>query len=462
MRVRGLEKEKANKLTLFALTWPIFIEMLLGMLMGNIDTLMLSRFSEDAMTAVGVANQILFFVNLMFNVVSAGTSVLISQSLGAGRNKSALEVASVAIVLNLLFGLLVSLLLLGGGRLIFGWMNLPEELAPSAWTYLMITGGFVFAEAVRLTLSTIMRSYGFTRVTMYVALGVNAVNLGGNFAVLYGSLGTPFSGVSGVALSTVLSRIAGLAFLFIMLKAKTDFKWRIKGMRMEDVRSHAGGLFKIGIPTAGESFFSTMAQICITSFIALLGTQALSAKIYAQNIGMFNNLFTLSLALGTEIMIGRYIGGKLYDEAYKRGKNYAWIASLVSAGSALLIASCSGFLVGLFTSHGDTIRLTVHLLWLAVLLEAGRAGNLILINALRAAGDVKVPVYISVTSVWLVSVSLSYVLGVYLGWGMVGVYAAFIADEWMKTILLRLRWKSRRWESMSLIKRDKSSGYVPF
>lgn len=216
-----MEKKKANKLTLFALTWPIFIEMLLGMLMGNIDTLMLSRFSEEAMTAVGVANQILFFVNLMFNVVSAGTSVLISQSLGAGRNKSALEVASVAIVLNLLFGLLVSLLLLGGGRLIFGWMNLPEELAPSAWTYLMITGGFVFAEAVRLTLSTIMRSYGFTRVTMYVALGVNAVNLGGNFAVLYGSLGSPFSGVSGVALSTVLSRMAGLAVLFIMLKART-------------------------------------------------------------------------------------------------------------------------------------------------------------------------------------------------------------------------------------------------
>lgn len=75
---------------------------------------------------------------------------------------------------------------------------------------------------------------------------------------------------------------------------------------------------------------------------------------------------------------------------------------------------------------------------------------------------VKVPVYISVASVWLVSVSLSYVLGVYWGWGMVGVYAAFIADEWVKTILLRLRWKSRRWESMSLIEREKPPGYVPF
>lgn len=459
----NLEKEQGKKkLTLFALTWPIFVEMLLGMLMGNIDTLMLSRFSEEAMAAVGVANQILFFVNLMFNVVSAGTSVLISQNLGAGRNKSALEVASVAIVLNLLFGLLTSLLLLGAGRTIFGWMNLPQELAPSAWTYLMITGGFVFAEAVRLTLATIMRSYGFTRVTMYVAFGINAVHLVGNYIALYGSLGAPFSGVSGVAISTVLSRLVGLTFLFVVIKLKTDFKWRIRGIHAKDLREHAGGLFKIGIPTAGESFFSTIAQICITSFIALLGTQALSAKIYAQNLGMFNNLFTLSLALATEIMIGRYIGAKLFDETYKRGKNYAWFASLISAGSALLIASCSGFLIGLFTNDPDTIRQTVYLLWLAVLLEAGRAGNLILINALRAAGDVKVPVYVSVSSVWIISVTLSYVLGVHLGWGMIGVYIAFIADEWVKTCLLRLRWKSRRWETMSLIEREKTAGYSPF
>ncbi|MNJ38529.1 Multidrug resistance protein NorM [compost metagenome] len=454
--------ETGKKLSLFALTWPIFIEMLLGMLMGNIDTFMLSHYSDEAVAAVGVANQILFFVNLMFNVVSAGTSIIIAQNLGAGRHKSATEVASVAIVLNMIFGLVVSALLLSGGGFVFRLMNIPEELAPDASVYLMLTGGFVFIEAVRLTLSTIIRSHGFTRLTMYVALGINVIHLFGNYAVLYGSFGSPFSGITGVALSTVFSRMIGLVLLFILLMVKTDFRPRLRELRITMIKAHAGALFKIGIPTAGESFFSTLAQISITSFIALVGAQALSAKIYAQNIGMFNNLFTISLALATEILIGRLIGAKLFDEAYIRGKQYARAAALVSACSALLIALASGVLVGLFTDDEIIIRQVVYLLWLSVLLESGRAGNLILINVLRAAGDVKAPVYITVSSVWLVSVSLSYIFGVYFGWGMVGVYIAFIVDEWLKTILLRYRWKSRRWESIDLIGREASRGHVPF
>ncbi|GGH37497.1 MATE family efflux transporter [Paenibacillus segetis] len=455
-------KHKENKLSLFALTWPIFVEMLLGMLMGNIDTFMLSHYSDQAVASVGVANQILFFINLMFNVVSAGTSIIIAQNLGAGREKTATEVASVAIVLNMVFGVMVSGLLLFGGKFIFQLMNIPEELAPQASTYLLITGGFVFLEAVRLTMSTIIRSYGLTRLTMYVALGINVIHLGGNYVVLYGTFDYPFTGISGVAISTVFSRLIGLVLLLILLRVKTDFNWKLNKLRFATIKTHASALLKIGIPTAGESFFSTLAQICITSFIALLGTQALSAKIYAQNIGMFNNLFTISLALATEILIGRFIGAKLFDDAYKKGKRYLRSAVILSAGSALLIALCSRFLIGLFTDNEVIINQAVHLLWLAVLLESGRSGNLILINALRAAGDVKVPVYISVSSVWIISVSLSYVLGVYFGLGMVGVYVAFICDEWIKTLLLRNRWRSRRWEQIDLIGREAVRGQIPF
>lgn len=177
---------------------------------------------------------------------------------------------------------------------------------------------------------------------------------------------------------------------------------------------------------------------------------------------MFNNLFTISLALATEILIGRFVGAKLFDDAYRRGTRYVRAAVILSAGSASLIALSSGFLISLFTDNEVIVRQAMQLLWLAVLLESGRSGNLILINALRAAGDVKVPVYISVSSVWIVSVSLSYVLGVYFGWGMVGVYIAFIADEWIKTFLLRRRWKSRRWERIDLIGQDQITGFSPF
>src|SRR5690554_4927300 len=104
-----MEKLKKHKrLTLFALTWPIFIEMLLHIVMGNADTLMLSQYSDNSVASVGVSNQILMMIIIMFGFVAAGTSILLAQNLGANKNKDASEIAITSIALNLLFGLLLS------------------------------------------------------------------------------------------------------------------------------------------------------------------------------------------------------------------------------------------------------------------------------------------------------------------------------------------------------------------
>lgn len=99
-------------MTLVALTWPIFIEILLYMLMGNADTLMLSQYSDKSVAAVGVANQVLALVIVMFGFVATGTAILVAQHLGAKQEKTAAEISIVSLGANLVFGLLLSLSLI--------------------------------------------------------------------------------------------------------------------------------------------------------------------------------------------------------------------------------------------------------------------------------------------------------------------------------------------------------------
>jgi len=125
-----MQKETASikKMSVFALTWPIFIETLLRTMLGNVDTFMLSTYSDDAVGAVGVVSQISYILIMLYNVVSSGTLVLISQYLGAKKKKEASVVAVTSIAGSLIFGLFVGLAVFLFRSQILTFLNLPPEL----------------------------------------------------------------------------------------------------------------------------------------------------------------------------------------------------------------------------------------------------------------------------------------------------------------------------------------------
>ena len=194
-------------MTLFALTWPIFIEIFLHMLMGNADTLMLSQYSDDSVAAVGVSNQILSLIIVMFGFVATGTAILVAQHLGAREDRLAGEVSIVSIAVNLGFGLFLSLALVFFSEPILLSMDLPRSLMNEASSYLKIVGGFAFIQALIMTAGSIMRSYGYTKDAMYITIGMNIINVIGNYLFIFGPFGVPVLGVEGVAISTIASRL---------------------------------------------------------------------------------------------------------------------------------------------------------------------------------------------------------------------------------------------------------------
>ncbi|WP_339062038.1 MATE family efflux transporter [Tepidibacillus marianensis] len=441
--------EVESRQSLFSLTWPIFIEVFLYMIMGNADTIMLSRVSDQAVAAVGVTNQLISIAIVMFGFVASGAGVVISQYIGAKKEKEAIQVGAISLGINFLFGFTISMVMFFFSSSFLLWMNVPVELRDFADQYFQIVGGFLFIQAILMTASAQLRSNGFTKDTMFVSLGMNILNIIGNLLFIFGLFGFPKLGVTGVAISTSVSRVIGLIVILLILSRRLEHRFRLREF-FRFKKEYVKQVLKIGIPAAGENLSYDSSQVMITFFITMMGTAALTTKVYTQTISMFIFLFSVSVAQGTQILVGYLVGARKNEDAYHTALRSLKMSMLVSVVVATLFWILGNPLFHLFTHDDSIIQLGLKLLMINIMLEIGRTFNLVLISSLRATGDATFPVVMGVISMWGVSVSLSYLLGIVFNLGLVGVWISFAMDEWIRGILMFFRWKSRIWEKKVL------------
>ncbi len=442
--------QESSGLGLFQLTWPLFLEFLLFMLMGTADTLMLSGISDDAVSAVGVVNQYLFISILIMEVVSNGASIVVAQYIGARRLREASRIAALSITLNFLLGASVSAFMLVFGDSILTRMNLHGQVLEQARTYMGLVGGFLFIQALINVFSSLIRTYGFTKQSMFVSLGMNVVHILGNYLLIFGHFGAPELGVTGAAISTVVSRSLALCVFVWML-------YRVMSVRMvpRDLvtfsKEYIGKVLRVGVPSAVEQITYHSCQAVFLYYVTFLGSVALASRQYALAISHYIFLFSLAIGIGTSIMVGRLVGAGRKEEAYRTVvKSLKWslaITVLVDVVAVLLRKP----LVGLFTQNPDILTLTAQVMVLSLLLESGRSFNLVLVNSLRAAGDARFTVYMGFASMACMSLSLGYFLVFKLNLGLGGVWLAVAADEWTRGIVYWHRWRSRVWEKQSLV-----------
>ncbi|WP_060207243.1 MATE family efflux transporter [Sporosarcina koreensis] len=439
-----------KKLNLFHLTWPIFLELFLFMLMGLADTFMLSALSDDAVSGVGAANQYVMIAILVLEVVGNGAAIVVSQYLGSRRFIEASKISALAVSLNLLVGLGISGVFILFTSRMMNAMNLQGEVLAHAEAYLIIVGGGIFLQAIINSLAAVIRVHGFTKQTMFVSLGMNIIHVIGNYALIFGKFGMPALGVQGAAISSVGSRlIAVFVFIWLLyrvLEYRIEFHYYITWSK-----EYVKKILHIGLPSAFEQILYQACQIVFLYYVTYLGTEALAARQYATNISMFSYLFALAIALGTSIIVGRLVGSGEKEEVYHQ----VW-ASLRRAliFTVILVALVMTFrypLMRLFTDNEQIIQLGASVLLLSCLLETGRTFNMVIINSLRASGDAKFPVLMGALSMVMMSLPLGYFFVFVLDLGLVGVWLAISVDEWTRAIIMSLRWKSRVWERYALV-----------
>lgn len=427
---------------------PIFIETLLIMMLGAVDTIMLSQYSDESVAAVGVVNQIVMFAFLIFEVINIGTSVLCSQYLGAKLHDKMIQVVGVSLVLNIVVGLAVSCILHFGASYLLNLMGLRPELLQYGIGYMEIVGAFAFFQAISLTISASLRSANKAIYPMLVTVLVNIMNIAGNYILIFGKFGLPALGAEGAAISTSVARGVSMVVLFIILFRKHIPKFPLVLFRPFPW-IELKNLLKIGIPSAGENMSYSFSQVVITYFINILGNNALATRTYTVNIVMFVYLFAIAMAQGGAISIGHLVGQNKIRAAYLLGKYVMRLSILVSLILSCLWAVFGHTIFSMLTNNEEIIRLGVTIMTIDILVEIGRAVNIYATNALRSAGDVNFPFYLGVIVQWSVSVGLSYLLGIHWGWGLVGMWIAFLLDENIRAIVFVKRWNSMKWSQKS-------------
>lgn len=431
---------------------PIFLEVLLIMMLGAVDTFMLSRHSDGSVAAVGLVNQIVMFCFLVFEVINLGTSVLCSQYIGARMSDKVEIVVGISLIVNLMFGLIISAFLYFGNEMILKWMGLAPELMADGTAYMRIVGVFSFFQALAMTLSAALRSADKAVYPMLVTLLINILNIFGNYSLIFGRFGMPALGVAGAAISTASCRGVAMVMLFLIVRKKLIPEFHIRNFRPFPWRE-LRKLMQIGLPSAGEQASYSSSQIVITYFINMLGVEALATRTYCVNIIMFVYLFSISVAQGGAICIGHFVGRGRAKAAFLLGKYVMKKSVGFTLFFSFILALAGPYVFPLLTHNQEIIRLGCIILWIDVLLEIGRPINIFATNALRAAGDVNYPFYVGLVVMWSMAVLGGYLVGIIGGLGIIGMWAAFTADENIRGIIFVRRWYSMKWASKSFVNR---------
>ena len=443
--------EHSLKRQLKVLTVPVFIEIALVMMLGAVDTVMLSRYSDNSVAAVGLDNQLISLVFLVYQFFSMGAAILCAQYIGAGLRKRLVQVVGMALVVNLLVGLSVSALLFFYAEELLQLMGLRPELMGDGLVYLRLTGAFSFFQALSLTFSASLRSADKVVYPMVVTGIVNVVNMVGNYALIFGHWGCPQLGVEGAAIAT-----AGSRAIATVLLAAIHFRVHIPRFPLSYFRPmpwhELKNLLHIGIPAMSENISYSLSQVAITFFINQISNEALAARTYCHNMIMFVYLFCVSITQGGDILVGHLVGQRRHQAAYVLGNYFFRWSMIITITGSVILALTGRYILEAFTDNTEIITMGVWVLFIDIFLEVGRTSNIFAGSTLRATGDAVYPFVIGVIFQWSVAVGVSYVIGIPLGFGLVGMWVGFALDENIRGVILLHRWKSGKWRTKGFVK----------
>lgn len=418
------------------------METLMQSIMGSVDVLMLSRFSDEAVAAVSVANQILFLIQVLACIVTTGTGILCAQYIGAKKNEIEQNTLIVtSIILNTGMGVLLTVVLCLVYPQILALMNLEGIAAIYANDYMGVICMFVWGQMAAYAFSVILRSYGKTRECMYVSVFMNISNVVLNYILIFGKFGIPAMGAKGAALATVLGRAVGVVALGLFLYSmRKDVGWKIN---KTNIAHYMQKILTLGLPAAGEQISYNCSQFFVMVFITMLGTKAVTAFSYLNTCVAFIYIFSVALGQGASIMIGWSVGAKEYEQADLQCRFSGRCSLCVSMSAMFIMVLIRKPVFSLFTNDQEIVALACTVVLSNFIREIGRSTNLVYVNALRAAGDVKFPFYVGLMSMWGISVGMSYVLGIVLQMGLIGVWIALGLDECFRAVCMKIRWKKQ-------------------
>lgn len=443
-QVKSIEEMNTNR-NVMMLSFPIFIELILQLLVGNIDQIMVSRISQSSVAAIVNANQVISLIILILSMISAAVMVVLSRYLGANDKKGVVELCTTSFFSIIVASIVTTIIIIVFKNAIFSFMNVPDDIRHETSLYLTIVTLASVAQGFYFVYSAILRAFTFMKEVMNVSIVMNILNIIGNAILINGLFGLPQMGVVGAAVSTVISKIFGVFMIRYYCKERVDLQMHISYTKPV-VWIHLKKILQIAIPSGTESLSYQVSQLCILSIINRFGTVVIATKGYCSIFANISYLYVIALGEATQIVLGYLIGGKRFDLLKKRVTSTTWLSIIVAVTVSTFLFLGSNWVFLIFTNDPEVISLGKKILLIEIGLEIGRAINIIMTRSLVAVGDVVTPTVVGIVFQWLVALLGAYFFGVYLNMGLVGVWIAMALDECIRGLIFMIHFYKERWK----------------
>lgn len=430
-----------GSINLFAVAIPLLIEHILYNLLGTMNTIILNGYSADAVVSVSTANSMISMINSFFSVITMGATVVISNYIGAEKLEQVKEVIFVTVFSYVVIAGGCSLVFNNFGYELVSLLNITGEILEEAVKYFRIRMMFLAVNAFYSSLSAILRCYGYALPSVICGLLMNFMNVILSIYVIYYPE-APVTGVSGVAWACAVSNVVGCA-LMLMVFLHKRIPWK-KTKYIRDFFIYLKKILKIGVPTGLSSSSFMMSQTVVTSFVALIGTHALNAKIYLANIVAYVYLCSVSLGSANAMLVGRLYGAGDIETADQANKQLVKITLTVNFVLSMLVWILRIPLMSIFTEDKEILRIAGTVLLIDLVVEMARAVSHVYEYALRSIGDVLFNVVVLVISCWTCSIGLAYVLSIPCGLGLAGCWIGLAVDESIRGIVTFFRWRYKK------------------
>ncbi|MDD5850793.1 MAG: MATE family efflux transporter [Galactobacillus timonensis] len=445
-----MKKRMFSNAQLRRLIFPLLIEQLLAMLVGMVDTVMVSSAGEAAISGVSIVNDLNNLVIALLSALAGGGAVIVSQYLGHGdralTRKAASQLVMIAFVISTVLGLFCVAFHTGILQVLYG--SVEADVMTSAKEYFWITALSFSFLGVYNSAAALFRSMNETRSTMNVSILMNVINVIGNYIGVY----VLHLGAAGVAWPTLISRIVAAVVMVGMAfnpRRAISIAWNdILAWNRELIRK----ILSIAVPNGIENGLFQLGKVIVSIFVATYGTSQIAANGVSNSLSTLCYVSEMAIQLASVTVIGQCVGANDYEQAEYYVHKLIRIAWIMAAVNNLLVYLAMPYALSLYSLSSETLKIAETILTMeCIAVTTIHAPAFVLPTCIRAAGDAKYTMYVGVGSMFGARVLSAYLLGTVLGMGVVGTRIGMYIDWGVRIIFFVYRWRSGKWKLYRLV-----------
>ncbi len=433
-----------TKQQLAKLIWPLLLEQFLAVTMGLADTFMVSSVGEAAVSSVSLVDTINVLVFQILSALASGGAVVVSQYVGQ-KNTERTKKCAAQLYSVLLISTIALMAVAAAGsrsmlRFIFG--RIDDNVMAFAQTYFLISAvSYPFMGAYNAG-AALFRAQGNSKISMKASLVMNVINIAGNALLIYGF----HMGVLGAALATLAGRIFAAVWVTLQ-QQKADNPFRIDQISdLKPERQHIRPILSIGIPSGLENGMFQIGKLCVSSLTAALGTSAIAANAVANTVATVANIPGNTMGLAVIPVIGQCLGAGDKNQAKYYGKQLMKTAILGLAAANILVWLFIPGITEIFHLSQAAKIMCIDVIRLFDIFSIFFwALSFTLPQILRSGGDAKYTMSVSILSMWIFRVVLSYFFVLKMDMGLMGVWLGMCIDWICRSIFFLIRFCGGKW-----------------